>query len=44
MRKLRLHIASQGLDRTPHRAFLRAMGLGDADIDKPMIGIVSQKG
>ncbi|CCD89545.1 dihydroxyacid dehydratase (DAD) [Bradyrhizobium sp. ORS 285] len=34
----------EGLDRAPHRAFMRAMGLDDADIAKPMIGIVSQKG
>jgi len=44
MTRLRSHIASRGLDRTPHRAFMRAMGLDDADIDKPMIGIVSMKG
>jgi len=44
MTGLRSHIASRGLDRTPHRAFMRAMGLDDADIDKPMIGIVSMKG
>ncbi|CAL76140.1 dihydroxyacid dehydratase (DAD) [Bradyrhizobium sp. ORS 278] len=34
----------EGLDRAPHRAFMRAMGLDDADIAKPMIGIVSQRG
>ena len=27
--KLRSRIAIDGLDRTPHRAFLRATGLGD---------------
>jgi dihydroxy-acid dehydratase len=32
MTRLRSHIASRGLDRTPHRAFMRAMGLDDADI------------
>ncbi|MSQ57625.1 MAG: dihydroxy-acid dehydratase [Limnohabitans sp.] len=34
----------EGMDRTPHRAFLRALGLGDEDFGKPMIGIVSQNG
>ena len=34
----------EGLDRTPHRAFLRALGVDEADFGKPMIGIVSQHG
>ena len=34
----------EGLDRTPHRAFLRAVGVDEADFGKPMIGIVSQHG
>src|SRR6202021_3914004 len=33
-----------GLDRAPHRAFMRAMGLDDAALTKPMIGVVSMKG
>ncbi len=41
---LRSRITTDGLDRTPHRAFMRAMGLDDAAISKPMIGVVSQKG
>src|SRR5712671_3177934 len=41
---LRSRITTDGLDRTPHRAFMRAMGLDDAAIRKPMIGVVSQKG
>ncbi|MGJ5069802.1 dihydroxy-acid dehydratase [Bradyrhizobium oligotrophicum] len=44
MRKLRSRVMVEGLDRAPHRAFMRAMGLDDADIAKPMIGVVSQKG
>jgi dihydroxy-acid dehydratase len=40
-RKLRSRITVDGLDRTPHRAFLRGMGLSDADIAKPFIGVVS---
>ena len=41
---LRSRITTDGLDRTPHRAFMRAMGLDDADLAKPMIGVVSMKG
>jgi dihydroxy-acid dehydratase len=41
---LRSRITTDGLDRAPHRAFMRAMGLDDAAIAKPMIGVVSQKG
>ncbi|WP_257168847.1 dihydroxy-acid dehydratase [Bradyrhizobium sp. SRS-191] len=44
MRKLRSRVTVEGLDRAPHRAFMRAMGLDDSDIAKPMIGVVSQKG
>lgn len=35
---------TDGMDRTPHRAFMRAMGLDDGDFDKPLIGIVSTHG
>jgi hypothetical protein len=34
----------RGLTRTPHRAFMCAMGLDDAAIQKPMISVVSMKG
>src|SRR6516225_10113593 len=44
MRKLRSDITHEGLARTPHRAFMRATGLDDAAIQKPMIGVVSMKG
>src|SRR6266567_2656867 len=44
MKKLRSEITKQGLTRTPHRAFMWAMGLDDAAIEKPMVGIVSMKG
>ena len=44
MKRLRSRVTTDGLDRAPHRAFMRAMGLDDADIAKPMIGVVSQKG
>jgi dihydroxy-acid dehydratase len=41
---LRSRITTDGIDRTPHRAFMRAAGLDDDAIAKPMIGVVSQKG
>jgi dihydroxy-acid dehydratase len=44
MKKWRSRVTTDGLDRAPHRAFMRAMGLDDADIAKPMIGVVSMKG
>ena len=37
-------MTTEGLDRAPHRAFMRAMGLDDAALAKPMIGVVSMKG
>ena len=40
----RSRIATDGLDRTSHRAFLRACGLDDDDLDKPRVGIVSTQG
>ena len=43
-RPLRSRITTQGLDRTPHRAFLRGMGLSDEDIGKPFIGVMSTHG
>ena len=44
MKHLRSDVTKHGITRTPHRAFMRGMGLGDADIEKPMIGVVSMKG
>jgi dihydroxy-acid dehydratase len=44
MRRLRSQVTRDGLTRTPHRAFMRAMGLDDAAIMKPMVGVVSMKG
>ncbi|QIE57038.1 dihydroxy-acid dehydratase [Pikeienuella piscinae] len=41
---LRSRITTDGIDRAPHRAFMRAMGLDDEAIARPMIGVVSQKG
>jgi dihydroxy-acid dehydratase len=44
MTKWRSRVTTDGLDRAPHRAFMRAMGLDDAALAKPMIGVVSMKG
>src|SRR5450755_1562231 len=43
-RKLVSRITVEGLDRAPHRAFLRGLGLTDADIGQPFIGIVTTQG
>ena len=31
----------EGVARAPHRAFMRAMGLGDKELNQPLIGIAS---
>ncbi len=43
-KKLRSAVVTEGLDRAPHRAFLRATGVADEDFGKPFVGIVSQHG
>jgi dihydroxy-acid dehydratase len=42
--ELRSRIVVEGLDRTPHRAFVRSCGLDDDDLGKPRVGIVSTHG
>jgi dihydroxy-acid dehydratase len=32
---------TEGTERAPHRAFLRAMGLGDDDLKRPFVGVAS---
>jgi dihydroxy-acid dehydratase len=32
---------TRGVERTPNRAMLRAVGFGDADFDKPIVGIAN---
>jgi len=44
LQSLRSRVTTDGPDRAPHRAFLRASGLDDQAIARPMIGIVSQQG
>ena len=41
---LKSAVITEGMDRTPHRAFLRAMGVAESDFGKPFVGIVSQHG
>jgi dihydroxy-acid dehydratase len=43
-RKLLSRITVEGLDRAPHRAFLRALGLRDVDLKKPFVGVASTDG
>jgi dihydroxy-acid dehydratase len=43
-KKLPSRITVEGLDRAPHRAFLRALGLHEDDFRKPFIGVASTDG
>ena len=43
-KKLPSRITVEGLDRAPHRAFLHALGLKDADLKKPFVGVASTDG
>jgi dihydroxy-acid dehydratase len=40
-RRMRSDRIKKGYERAPHRSLLRATGLGDADFDKPFIGIAN---
>jgi dihydroxy-acid dehydratase len=37
-------VTVEGLDRAPHRAFLRSLGVHGADLGKPFIGVASTDG
>lgn len=39
--KRRSAVVTEGPERAPHRAMLRATGLGDEDLRKPLIGVAS---
>ncbi len=41
MTKLRSAVITDGVQRTPNRAMLRAVGFGDGDFGKPIIGIAN---
>jgi dihydroxy-acid dehydratase len=40
----RSRITVAGLDRAPHRAFMRASGLDEEDLEKPRLGIADTRG
>jgi len=44
LNKHRSHMVTEGVTRTPHRAFLRATGLGDEDLARPMVAIIGTAG
>jgi dihydroxy-acid dehydratase len=37
-------VTVEGLDRAPHRAFLRSLGVSDADLGRPFVGVASTDG
>ncbi|MGQ0703577.1 MAG: dihydroxy-acid dehydratase [Gemmatimonadales bacterium] len=39
--RLRSSVITEGIERTPNRAMLRAVGFGDSDFGKPIIGIAN---
>src|SRR2546426_5834745 len=41
MTELRSRLITQGIQRSPNRAMLRAVGFGDRDFDKPIVGIAN---
>ncbi len=38
---LRSSIVTQGVQRSPNRAMLRAVGFGDRDFNKPIVGVAN---
>src|SRR5271165_4054298 len=38
---LRSRLVTSGVQRTPNRAMLRAVGFGDGDFEKPIIGVAN---
>src|SRR5213078_4115344 len=41
MTSLRSHTITQGVQRSPNRAMLRAVGFGDGDFTKPIVGVAN---
>src|SRR6476659_3145697 len=39
--QLRSRIVTEGVQRSPNRAMLRAVGFGDGDFDKPIVGVAN---
>jgi len=44
LKKHRSHMATEGVTRTPHRAFMRATGLDDDDLGKSQVAIIGTAG
>jgi len=40
---MRSDVAKKGIERTPHRSLLKAIGITDREIERPFIGIVSSE-
>lgn len=40
---MRSDLMKSGVDRIPHRALFRALGLTDEELSRPIIGVVSAK-
>ena len=40
-RELRSRTITAGVQRSPNRAMLRAVGFGDRDFDKPIVGMAN---
>ncbi|MCY7276620.1 MAG: dihydroxy-acid dehydratase, partial [Phormidesmis sp. CAN_BIN44] len=38
---LKSQVVTQGVQRSPNRAMLRALGFGDSDFTKPIVGVAS---
>ncbi len=41
MAERRSKVVTEGMQSAPHRAMLRAVGFGDADFEKPIVGVAS---
>ena len=37
---MRSDLIKQGVDRTPHKALLKALGVTDSEMDRPFIAVV----
>lgn len=44
MKRTRSSLIKNGLSRAPHRAFLRALGIPEADLAKPFIAVMGPRG
>ena len=38
---MRSDMVKKGIEKSPHRSLLRAVGLNDEDFDKPFIGVAN---